>query len=115
MKLRFQADADIDPDIARGLRRREPAIDFQPAAGVIADATPDNEVLGMAAQSGRILVTRDVRTMPGHFERFVAEGDSPGVLLIPSSKTTGAVIEGLLVVWLNWTPGDFRNQMRWLP
>jgi hypothetical protein len=50
-----------------------------------------------------------------HFQQFVAERESPGVLLIPPSRSTGAAIEGILMVWLTWTPEDLRNQVRWLP
>lgn len=115
MSLRFQADADLNPEIGRGLRRREPAIDFRGAGGVIPDGTPDPEVLQIAAEAGRVLVSHDITTMPGHFERFVAERESPGVLLIPSRRSIGAVIEGLLMVWLTWTAEDLRNQVRWIP
>jgi hypothetical protein len=97
------------------LRRREPAIDFQGAAGVIPNGTPDPTVLQVAASAGRVLVTGDIRTMRSHLENFVAYRDSPGVLLIPSSRSIGAAIEGLLIVWLTWTPEDLRNQARWLP
>jgi hypothetical protein len=62
------------------------------------------------------LVSRDVNTMPGHFVRFLEErGSSPGILLVPSTRPVGAVIEALLVVWLNWTEEDMRDQARWLP
>ena len=115
MKIRFQADADIDPDIRKGLLRREPAIDFQPAVGIIADGTPDSEVLAIAADYDRVLVSGDLRTMSVHFQRFSATRESPGVLLIPSSRSIGAAIEGLLFVWLNWTPEDLRNRVSWLP
>jgi Flp pilus assembly CpaE family ATPase len=94
LRVTFQADADVNPDIERGLRRRERMIDFRGARGVIPDRTPDLEVLRIAANAGRVLVSRDVRTMPGHFSHFVAEQESPGLLLIPSSKTTGEAIEG---------------------
>jgi hypothetical protein len=90
----FQADADLHPEIGRGLRRREPAIDFRGAGGVIPDGTPDSKVLRIAAQSGRVLVSRDVMTMPDHFHRFIQQNESPGVLLIPSGRQIGAVIEG---------------------
>src|SRR5438105_3319409 len=100
----------MNPEIGQGLRRREPAIDFRAAAGVIPDGTPDTEVLQIAAEAGRVLVTRDVSTMPDHFERFVAERESPGILLIPSRRSIGAVIEGLLKVWLTWTAEDLRNR-----
>ena len=115
MRIAFQADSDLDPDIARGLRRKDPSLDFRNAAGIIPDGTPDAEVLGVAADAGRVLVTRDVRTMRVHFQQFVAGRESPGVLLIPSSRSIGAAIEGILMVWLTWTPEDLRNQVRWLP
>ena len=66
MKIRLQADADIDPDIQKGLLRKEASVDFRPAAGIIHDAMPDPEVLRLAAQDGRILVSRDLRTMGVH-------------------------------------------------
>jgi len=115
LSLRFQADADLHPEIGRGLRRREPSIDFRAAAGVIADSTPDSEVLQIASEAGRVLVSRDVTTMPAQFEAFVSRHESPGLLLVPSRRSIGAVIEGLLVVWLTWAPEDLRNQARWLP
>jgi hypothetical protein len=115
LKINFQADADLDPDIRRGLLRREPAIDFRAAAGVIPDGSRDPVVLQVAADAGRVLVTGDLRTMRVHLKDFVAHHDSPGVVLIPSSRSIGAAIEGLLIVWLTWTPEDLRNQARWLP
>jgi hypothetical protein len=50
-----------------------------------------------------------------HLESFVMRRDSPGVLLIPSSRSIGTAIEGPLIVWLTWTPEELRNQARWLP
>jgi hypothetical protein len=38
LSFRFQADADLNPEIGCGLRRREPSIDFRAAAEVIAEA-----------------------------------------------------------------------------
>jgi hypothetical protein len=115
LRIAFQADADLDPDIGRGLRRREPSIDFQGAVGVVPDGTSDPRVLRIAAGAGRVLVTGDLRTMRIHFRDFVAEHESPGVLQVPSSRSIGAAIEGLLIVWLTWSPDDLRNQMWWLP
>jgi hypothetical protein len=115
LSFRFQADADLNPEIGRGLRRREPSIDFRSAVGAIPDGTPDSAVLQIAAEDGRVLVSRDVTTMPDHFARFVVEHESPGMLLVPSSRSIGTVIEGLLLVWFTWTPEDLRNQARWLP
>lgn len=115
MKIRFQADADIDPDIRKGVLRREPSIDFRSAAGTIPEGTPDPEVLRIAAEDSRVLVSGDIRTMSVHFKNFVARRESPGVLLIPSARSIGTAIEGLLFVWLNWAPDDLHNQVQWLP
>jgi len=98
-----------------GLRRREPSIDFRAASGVIPDGTLDSEVLRIAADADRVLVSRDIATMHEHFARFIERFDSPGVLLIPSNRSIGDSIEGLLLVWLNWTAVDLRNQVKWLP
>ncbi len=115
MSIRFQADADIDPDIIRGLRLREPSIDFRQAAGAIPDGTHDPEVLRIAASAGRVLVSGDVSTMPGHFARFIGANDSPGLILVPSSRSISEVIDGLLAVWREWPQAALRNQARWLP
>lgn len=115
MSLRFQADADLNPAIGRGLRRREPSIDFRAAVGVIPDGAPDLDVLRFAAEAGRVLVSRDVGTMPGHFTDFIRQQESPGILLIPSQRPIANVIEGLLLVWMIWTEEEFHNQARWLP
>ena len=88
----------MSPAIGRGLWRREPSIDFCAAAGVIPDGAPDLDVLRIAAEAGRVLVSRDIGTMPAHFAEFVQQQESPGLLLIPSQRPIGNVIEGLLLV-----------------
>ena len=69
----------------------------------------------IAANDDRVLVSGDVTTMPAHFAEFVSRQESPGLLLVPSRRSIGSAIEGLLIVWLTWTPADLRNQARWLP
>ena len=115
MTFRFQADADLNAKIVRGVQKREPAIDFRGAAGVIQDSTPDPEVLRVAADSGRVLVSGGLKTMRVHFTEFVLHRDSPGVLLVPSTRSIGAAIDGLIIVWLTWSPEELRNLIRWLP
>lgn len=90
-------------------------MDFRSAAGVIPGGAPDPDVLRIAAEAGRVLVSRDVGTMPGHFAQFVRQQSSPGLLLIHSRRPIGSVIEGLLLVWMTWTEEELRNKARWLP
>ena len=76
----------------------------------------DPEVLAAAAQQGRILVTQDIRSMPGHFAAYLhGGGKSPGVFLVPKKLTSGAAIEELLLVWLSSEADEWENPIVWLP
>jgi hypothetical protein len=57
------------------------------ARGALCDArlegVDDPDVLALAAREDRIVVTSDLRTMPGHFGDFLdAHGHCPGVFLV---------------------------------
>jgi hypothetical protein len=54
-----------------------PASILKAHIGVIPDGTPDPEVLKLAAEAGRVLVSADVKTMPTHFAQFVEHAESP--------------------------------------
>ena len=71
MAIRFQADADLDQTIVRTLLRREPGIDFLSAFDAGLRGLPDPEVLRIAAEAGRLLVSHDGRTMPTHFGEYI--------------------------------------------
>jgi hypothetical protein len=82
-KIRFQADEDFRMRIIKGLRRRQPLIDIQTTSEAGLQGFPDPIRLARAAEQGRMLVSHDVNTMPGHFAAFLASGQhSPGVFLI---------------------------------
>ena len=51
------------------------------------ESTPDPEVLKLSAEGGRVLVSADVKTMLVHFAGFIAHTDSPGIVVIPSSRS----------------------------
>jgi len=68
MRVRFQADADLDGRILRGLRRATPEIDIRTAADAALTGLADPEVLRIAADSGRILVSQDRRTIAFAFQ-----------------------------------------------
>lgn len=82
MRVKFQADADLDCRVLRGLRRVAPGVDFRTAADAGLAGLDDSEVLRIAADSGRVLVSQDRRTMPWQFSRFVAGEHSPGAVLL---------------------------------
>lgn len=96
MKIRFQADADLRVPIIKGLKRREPTIDFAIAHDAGLAGLEDSSVLAFAASRGRLLVSHDVTTMPDAFSQFIQRKPSPGVILISQDLSYRAAIEGLL-------------------
>ena len=82
MKVRFQADADLNRKIVVGVRRREPGIDFRSAREGDVVGRSDPEVLSLAAQDGRVLVSHDRHSMPGHFAGFIENQPSPGLIIV---------------------------------
>jgi len=80
--VRYQADANLNQAIVTGILRREPTINFQTAFVAGFEDVKDPEVLAMAAQQGRILVSHDRKTMPSEFATFIASNQSSGVIII---------------------------------
>lgn len=97
MKLRFQADNDLRQAIVRAVVRRECLIDFRDAREAHLDGKPDREVLLFSARAGRILISHDFATMPGHFREFLRDHDSPGVLLIPQDLPIWQAAESIIL------------------
>lgn len=115
MRVRFQADADLDARIIRGLKRRQPEIDIQTAAEARLPGLADPEVLRAAADSGRILVTHDQRTMPRHFAQFIAGRTSAGVIVVPKHIALGIALEELLLIWAASHAEEWHNRLVWIP
>ncbi len=115
MRPRFLADADFNHKIVVGLRRREPSVDFLAArdGGVI--GLPDPGVIGVAADSGRILVSHDRKTMPGHFAHFRETRSSPGIVIVAQDLDIGAAIEDLLLIWTTTDQTEWLNHVGFIP
>jgi len=99
MKVRFQADADLNQVIFLATTLREPRIDFQTATAAGLSGADDPMVLARAATDGRVLVTRHRRTMPRHFAAFIGGKVSAGLLVIPQSLGIAAAVDDLILNW----------------
>jgi hypothetical protein len=75
----------------------------------------DPEILELAASDGKVLLTHDASTMPGHFCDFIKENASPGLILVRQNRSIASVVEGIFLVWSTWTADGLRNSIRWLP
>lgn len=115
MRVRFQADADLDGRILRGLRRVAPEIDIRTATDAGLAGLEDPEVLRIAADSGRILVSQDRRTMPAHFARFSATVESAGVILLREAISISTAIEELILIWSASEAEEWKDRLVWIP
>ncbi len=115
MSIKFQADNDLKRAIVNGVKRRQPAIDFQTAEEAQLDGLPDEEVLAFAANEGRVLVSHDHRTMPIHFANFIATQESPGVILIEQRLPLREAIDELLLIWEASTAEEWINRLEFIP
>ena len=96
MTVRFLADEDVDFDIVKGLRFREPSIDILSVKESDLRGTKDTVLLELAAEQERILISHDRRTMTRHFrERLAAGKSNPGLFIVPQRSAIGEIIESL--------------------
>lgn len=114
-KVRFQADADLKHAIVTGVVRRQPNLDFQSANEAELEGKADSEVLAIAAQDGRLLVTHDRQTMPAMFGQFIMSKTSSGVLIVSQSLPVSEAINTLILVWEASTAEEWVNQIMSLP
>ena len=115
MKIRFQADADLNQNIVRATLRREPSIDFQTAHTAGLEGLGDKEVLALAAEQGRVLATHDRKTMPHHFGEFILSRSSPGILIIPQKLPVSQVVDDLILIWAATEAEEWVNRIFVLP
>jgi len=115
MRVRFQVDADLDGRIVRGLKRIAPEIDIRTAVDAHLGGLEDLEVLRIAADSGRIPVSQDRRTMPAHFASFSAHAQSPGVILLREAISISTAIEELILIWSASEAEEWIGRLAWIP
>jgi hypothetical protein len=112
----FIADADLRHSIVVGVRQREPGIDFLTAHEGGTIGLSDPAVLAIHSREGRLLVSSDCNTMVGHFYASVAAGKHcPGLIIVPQDLSDGDAIDDLVMLWAASDPGEFNNQVIWLP
>ncbi len=97
------------------MRRREPSVSFSLASEAGATGRDDLSVLQIAAEEGRLLVSHDIRTMPQHFQQFVARQSNPGLLLIPQQLPLSIAIEQLVLIWTASEAEEWKDRMQYLP
>ena len=114
--IRFLADADLNEGIVAGCLRREPTMDFLSANTANLEGVPDPEVLALAADLNRILVSHDFQTMPRHFGDFFNRVvPAQACFWSPQYLPIGEAIEELVLIWSASAAEDWTNRIVKLP
>jgi hypothetical protein len=114
--LRLAADEDFNNDFVRGVRRRQPAIDFITVQEAGLSGADDPDVLQWAAESNRVLFSHDVSTMTKHaIERVVAGKPMAGLFEASRALPIGKVIEDILIIAECSLEDEWQGQIRYLP
>jgi hypothetical protein len=111
----YQADADLNQVIVTGVLRREPTVDFQTAFVAGLEGIKDLDVLAIAAEQRRVLVSHDRKTMPSEFAAFITNNQSAGVIIVSRRLPMDIVIEELLIIWAVSSAEEWINRIAKLP
>jgi len=114
--LRLLIDENFNQRILRGLRLRIPALDYVLVQETVMQGMKDQPLLHEAAILHRVLVTRDLKTVPRHAYERVAVGEPmPGIIAVPDDLPIGQGIEQLHLVVECAEENELENQVLYLP
>jgi hypothetical protein len=78
--------------------------------------TPDPDILLWAEREGRIFVSLDKNTLPGHLADHLRSGyHSPGILIIRFAATLREVLEYLVMAAYAASPAEFQDGITYIP
>jgi hypothetical protein len=79
-------------------------------------SSKDPDILVWAEREGRVLVTRDRKTMPGHLANHLAAGrHSPGVLAVRRGFSASRVVAELALYAHACDPQAIRDRIEYIP
>lgn len=114
--LRLLIDENIDHRILRGLKLRLPSLDFVLVKDIGLEGAPDIEMLLWAAQSNRIILTHDVKTMTRDAKQLVKSGQQmAGVIVVPERFSVGTAVKNLVVLLETSSDAGARDRIMNLP
>jgi len=104
--------------VREALRRLEPLLDVQVMgeAGSPPLETEDLDLLAWLQREGRILVTRNRRTMPTHYANFLeAGGHVPGILMVAEDFSIAQLVDDLFLIWSASEAEEWWDRLIYLP
>ena len=114
----FLLDENLPPTLAGQLRRHEPRITVMAIDqwGAPPGGTGDPEILRWIEEHDFLLTTNNRHSMPGHLRNHLAGGGHiPGILIMPTTRDIGMLIEVLHLVWGASLADEYRDKITYLP
>lgn len=116
MSPRFLADENIDPALVLGLKRRVDGIDIVRVQEVGLRTLDDPTILQWTADEGRVLISKDVKTLPTFAHERIAAGLAmPGVLVLHSTVSMTAAIDDLALIAGATDADEWADRVVYLP
>jgi predicted nuclease of predicted toxin-antitoxin system len=108
-RIRFHLDEQVDPDVARALRRYGIDVTTTVEAGL--RTSDDAAHLSFILREGRVVVTHDA-----DFLRYAGQTDHhPGIVFTRmGARTLGEIIRGLTLIYEVLTPDDMIGRVEFL-
>ena len=97
--LRLMVDEDFNDRIVRGVYRLLPELELVRVQEFGMLSAGDRDILEVAAQTGRVLLTHDAKTMPAYaYERVNTGQTMPGLVVCPQHLAIGAAIADIVLL-----------------
>jgi hypothetical protein len=119
MPIRFLIDENAWREaLIEGLKRIDPSIDAVHIGdqGVLPNRTPDPVILRYCELEQRILITRDVTTMPGFARDHLQAGHHHwGIFYLRRHRTIGEYLDVLNLIWGASEPDEWIDREEYIP
>jgi predicted nuclease of predicted toxin-antitoxin system len=108
-RIRFHLDENVDPDVARALRRHGIDVTTTAEAGLL--TTEDAAQLAYAIREGRVIVTHDA-----DFLRMAAQGiEHVGIAYChKAARSLGEIIRTLMLIYEVLEPEEIMGRVEYL-
>lgn len=121
--IRYLLDQNVSEHLDEAIRSWNALPDGPPVDAVRVGRLPDlpwgskdPDILRWAERNGRVVVTDDIGTMPGHLaDHLVAGGHSPGVFRIRPGVRLPELVFGLALIADAGDPADYADTVSYVP
>jgi hypothetical protein len=118
MRTRFLLDENLSPQIRDRAIRKYPHLDIACVGDTNCPpkGSSDELILRFVAETQRVLITRNRKSMPRHVQTIEGEGITHwGVFRIRAGTTFGQLIEELFLLSEASNPVEWAGKQLWLP